>query len=66
MSEILPAEEVPEENATDTHAKIENEIRNRDIVQTGTIKISDTVRYRIDGEWITGTVLGRPGKSTGK
>ena len=38
----------------------------RDKVQLGTIKINDIVRYKIDNEWVTGTILGRAGQSTGK
>ena len=60
------AEEVPEENVTDTHIQPENEERQSDIVQLGTIKINDIVRYKIDNEWVTGTILGRTCKSTGK
>ena len=66
VSETLPAEEVPEQNATDTHAKIENEVRHRDIIQPDTIKVNNTVGYRIDNEWVSGTILDRAGKSTGK
>ena len=66
VSETLPAEEVPEENVTDTHSQPENEERQRDIVQLGTIKINDIVRYKIDNEWVTGTILGHAGKSAGK
>ena len=66
VSETLPAEEVPEQNATDKHAKIENEVRHRDIVQPDTIKVNNTVGYRIDNEWVSGTILGRAGKSTVK
>ena len=66
VSETVPAEEVPEENVTDTHVQLENEERQRDIVQLGTIKINDIVRYKIGNEWVTGTILGRAGKATGK
>ena len=66
VSETLPAEEVPEENATDTHVETENEVRGRHTVQPDTVKINDVVKYKIDDEWITGTILGRAGKSTGK
>ena len=62
----MPAEEVPEDNATDTHVQLENEARHRDIVQLGTTKINDIVRYKIDNEWVTGTILGQAGKSTRK
>ena len=66
VSETVPAEEVPEENVTDTHVQLENEEIQRDIVQLGTIKINENVRYKIDNEWVTGTILGRAGKATGK
>ena len=46
--------------------QLENEQRHRDLVQLDTIKINDSVRYKIDNEWVTGTILGRAGKLTGK
>ena len=66
ISETVPAEEVPEENATDAQINIENEERHRDKSQPGTFKINDVVKYKIDNEWVTGAILGRAGKSTGK
>ena len=48
VSKTLPAEEVPEENATDTHVETENEVRVRHAVQPDTVKINDVVKYKID------------------
>ena len=31
-----------------------------------TVKINDDIRYKLDGQWITGTILSRAGKATGK
>ena len=30
-----------------------------------TVKINDDIRYKIDGQWITGTILSRAGKANG-
>ena len=64
VSETVPAEEVPEENAIDTHV-----CPTRKWAETqrySSIKINDIVRYKIDNEWVTGTILCRAGKLTGK
>lgn len=66
VSETVPAEEVPAENDTETPVHTGNEERRTDIVQPGTVKINDNIKYKIDDEWVTGTILGRAGKSTGK
>ena len=34
--------------------------------RVSTVKINDDIRYKLDGQWITGTILSRAGKATGK
>ena len=34
--------------------------------RNSTVKINDAIRYKLDGQWITGTILSRAGKATGK
>ena len=31
-----------------------------------TVKVNDAIQYKIDGQWVTGTILSRAGKATGK
>ena len=63
VSETLPAPaEVPEENNTN----MEGTEIDREAVKTRPIKITDLIRYKVDNEWITGTIMSRAGKATGK
>ena len=34
--------------------------------RVSTVKINDDIQYKLDGQWITGTILSRAGKTTGK
>ena len=54
--------EVPEENNTN----MEGYEIDREAVKPRPIKINDVIRYKEDNEWITGTVMSRAGKATGK
>ena len=63
VSEIVPAPaEVPEENNTN----IEGIEIDREAVKSRPIKINYLIRYKVDNEWITGTIMSRAGKATGK
>ena len=62
VSEIVPAPaEVPEENNTN----VEGTEIDREAVKSRPIKINDVIRYKVDNEWITSTILSRAGKATG-
>ena len=63
VSETVAAPaEVPEENITN----MEGTEIDREAVKSRPIKINDVIRYRVDNEWITGTIMSRAGKATGK
>ena len=34
--------------------------------KNSTVKINDAIRYKLDGQWITGTLLSQAGNATGK
>ena len=62
VSETVPAPaEVPEENNTN----MEGTEIDREAVNSRPIKINDVIRYKVDSEWITGTIMSRAGKATG-
>ena len=42
-----------------------NEI-DREAVKSRPIKIKDVIRYKVNNEWITGTIMSRAGEATGK
>ena len=63
VSEPVPAPaEVPEENNTN----MEGTEIDREAVKSRPIKINDVFRYKVDNEWITGTIMSHAGKATGK
>ena len=63
VSENVPAPaEVPEKNNTNMKG---TEI-DREAVKSRPIKINDVTRYKVDNKWITGTIMSRAGKATGK
>ena len=63
VSETVPAPaEVLEENNTN----MEGTEIDREAVKSRPIKINDVIRYKVDNEWITGTLMSRAGKATGK
>ena len=63
VSKTVPATaEVLEENNTN----MEGTEIDREAVKSRPIKINDVIRYKLDNEWITGTVMSRAGKATGK
>ena len=63
VSETVPAPaEVPEENNTN----MEGTEIDREAVKSRPIKINDIIRYKVDNELITGTIMSRAGKATGK
>ena len=63
VSETVSAPaEVPEENNTN----MEGTEIDREAVKSRPIKINDVIRYKVDNEWITGTVMSPAGKATGK
>ena len=63
VSETVPAPtEVPEDNNTN----IEGTEIDREAVKLRPVKNNDVIRYKVDNEWITGTVMSRACKATGK
>ena len=63
VSETVPAPaEVSEENNTN----MEGTETDREAVKSRPIKINDVIRYKVYNEWITGTIMSRAGKATGK
>ena len=63
VSETVPAPaEVPEENNTN----MEGTEIDREAVTLRPIKTNDVIRHKVDNEWITGTIMSRAGKATGK
>ena len=34
--------------------------------KTSNVKTNDAIRYKVDGQWVTGTILSRAGKASGK
>ena len=63
VSATVPAPaEVPEENNTN----MEGTEIDREAVKSRPIKINDVIRYKEDNEWITGIIISRAGKATGK
>ena len=39
---------------------------DRDRGEPMSLKINDMIRYKLDDEWVTGTILSRAGKATGR
>ena len=39
---------------------------DRDREEPMSLKINDMIRYKLDDEWVTGTILSRAGKATGR
>ena len=63
VSETVPAPvEVPEDNDTN----MEGTEIDREAVKSRRIKINDVIRYKMDNKWITGRIISRAGKATGK
>ena len=63
VSETVPA---PAEVPKETNTNMEGTEIDREAVKSRPIKINDLVRYKVDNEWITGTIMSRAGKATGK
>ena len=62
VSETVPIpDEIPE-----VEERFENRDGNQDTTQPKSVKINDFVRYKLNDEWVTGTITGRAGKATGK
>ena len=63
VSETVPGPaEVPEDNNTN----MEGTEIDREAVKSRPIKINDVIRYKKDNKWITGTIMSRAAKATGK
>ena len=63
VSETVPGPaEVPEDNNTN----MEGTEIDREAVKSRPIKINDVIRYKVDNKWITGTIMSRAAKATGK
>lgn len=65
----------PERQSSVTHRdlltiKSETDARgahsDRDTGEPVSVKINDMIRYKLDDEWVTGTILSRAGKATGR
>ena len=63
VSETVPAPaEVPEDN----NKNMEGTEVDIETVKSRLIKINDVIRYKMDNKWITGTIMSRAGRATGK
>ena len=63
VSETVPA---PAEDSEENNTNMEGNEIDREAVKSRPIKINDVIRYKVDIEWITGTIMSRAGKATGK
>ena len=54
--------EVPEDN----NKNMEGTEVDIETVKSRLIKINDVIRYKMDNKWITGTIMSRAGRATGK
>ena len=55
--------ELPAINSETATGGVEND---RDTERSSSVKVNDSIRYKLNDEWETGTVLSRAGKATGK
>ena len=55
--------ELPAINSETATGGVEND---RDTERSSSVKVNDSIRYKLNDEWVTGTVLSRAGKATGK
>ena len=67
FTEVIPNPEDPEVNEN-RGTNIANGRANPDQErgEPQSVKVNDIIRYKVDDEWVTGTILGRAGKTIGK
>ena len=67
FTELIPNPEDPEVNEN-RGANIAIGIVNLDQDRGGpqSVKVNDIIRYKVEDKWVTDTILGRAGKTTGK
>ena len=46
--------------------RVSETVPDREAVKLRPIKTNDVIRHKVDNEWITGTIMSRAGKATGK
>lgn len=63
ISETIPA---PTESSEVIHDQDKRRETHRSMINPVQVKVNDVIRYKVNDEWVTGTIMGRAGKVTGK